>query len=300
MIQTQRTPRELIARRMSLRAWRGTPGDLMTIVRRMRALITPQREKALERRRAEIERFFDQQIREARTAQPSEQLPAAIDALLKAKADAQAQAVAEVVGLTAYEELSSVTLETDIIVVREAESLFTTADFPARVKAVNMTVQTGSIGQIAVALANANPYVPQLDVYVSGDDPAWVEGSVRSMMEVIERGQPAALKHWRWWVQPIVLPILAWAFSAWFLAVLFEYLRVPILSEYPWLSIFSAALPAAGVLWLLQRAIPPFAVSRTPQETSTDVVRGVIVTLIGAAVVWALGKIGLWLTTRIR
>lgn len=301
MIQpTQRTPRDLIARRASLRAWRGTPGDLMAIGQRMRDLMTPLREKALQHRRAEIEQFFDQQIAEARKTQPPQQLPGAIDTLLKAKADAQAQAVEQVIGMAAYEEFFSVTLESDVIVVRAAERLFTAADFPQRAKAVNITIRAGSLAQITVALANANPYVPQLDVYVSGDDPAWVEGSVRSMMEVLERGQPPALKHWRWWIQPVVLPVLAWGFFAWFFAVLFEYLAMPILSTYPWLGIFAGVLPAAGVLILLQRAIPPFGVSRTPQEPATDLVRGLVVTVIGAALVWTLGRIGLWLAARIR
>ena len=82
--------------------------------------------------------------------------------------------------------------------------------------------------------------------------------------------------------------------------MLVESLAVPILSTYPWLAIFAATFPAAGVLFLLNRAIPPFAVSRSPQETSADSVRGILVTVIGAAVVWVLSKIGLWLGTRIR
>jgi hypothetical protein len=272
----------------------------MTIAQRMRDLMAPRREKALEARRAEIEHFFDRQIAEARRTQAPEQLPGAIDSLLKAKSDAQAQALGEVTELSGYGEFFSVTLESDVVVAREAERLFTLADFPQRVKAVNMAVRTAALGQISVALATANPYVPQLEASVTGNDPAWVEGSTRSMMEVLERGQGPVLKHWRWWLQPVVLPIFAWALSAWFLAVLFEYLALPILSAYPWLAVFAGAFPAGGVLYLLHRAIPPFAVSRTPHETSTDLVRGIAVTVVGAGVVWVLGKIGLWLATKIR
>jgi len=66
------------------------------------------------------------------------------------------------------------------------------------------------------------------------------------------------------------------------------------------MAIFLAALPAGGVFILLQRAIPPFAVSRAGQETSADLTRGIVVTIIGAAAVGILGKIGVWLASQTR
>lgn len=296
--QAQRGLRELIGRRAILRAWRGTPGDLMAIAQRMRDLIAPRREAIFERRRAEIEQFFDNQIAEARRVQPPEQLPGAIEALLRAKGEARDRAVAEAVA--AYEEFFSVTLENDVIIAREPERLFTATDFPPNVKAVNMTVRMLGQVQIVVALAKANPYVPQLEVYVSADDPAWMEGSIRSMMEVIERGQNQLLKHWRWWIQPYVVGVLVWAFLSWFLAVLLEYLKVPILSSYSWLAAFLATFPAAGVMLILQEAIPPFRVSRPGQQTTSDFVVGVIVTVVGAVLIWILSEIGLWLLGKTR
>lgn len=296
--QAQRGPQELIGRRATLRAWRGTPGDLMAIAQRMRDLVVPRREAAFERRRAEIERFFDNQIEEARRAQTGEQLPGAIEALLRAKGETRERAMAE--ALAAYEEFFSLTLEDDVIIVREPERLFTVADFPPNVKAVNMNIRMAGQAQIVVALATANPYFPQLELYVSANDPAWMEGSARSMLEVLERGQSSLLKHWRWWIQPYLIGVLLWGFLSWFLAVLFEYLSVPILSSYSWLSAFLATFPAAGGIFILQKAIPPFRVSRPGQQTASDFAVGLLVTVVGAGLIWLLSKIGLWLATRTR
>jgi hypothetical protein len=239
----------------------------------MRDLARPLRERTLERRRAEIEALYDQ-IASARQRVAPDQLPAAIDALLRAKEEARRRAADELSTLAAYEELFSVTLVDNTIIVREAERLFTAEDFPQGVKAVNMIVRVGTNSQILVALANANPYVPQLEVNVAGAEPGWVQGSLNSMEEVISRGQPLVLWHWRAWLQPYVLPTLTWALFAWFFAVVFEYYRIPILWFYSWLGIFAALLPAAGSLVLLQRAIPPFGVSRSGQESATDILRG--------------------------
>jgi len=147
-------------------------------------------------------------------------------------------------------------------------------------------------------LANANPYVPQLDVGVTGDDPSWVEGSLRSVYEQVRLNEPWLIRHYRWWVQPYVLPLLTWAFFAWFFAAVIEYYEIPILARYPWLAIFAGALPVAGSLYLLNRAIPPLDVYRGTERVGADTSRALLVTLLGSVLVWLLGRLGLWLTSQ--
>lgn len=288
-------PRGLLGRKGKLYTWRGTPADLMAIASRTRELMKTPRERALAQREAQIGVFFDQQIEGARRTQPAEQLGSAIDSLMKAKADAKAKAAEEIVGVTGYAEAYSITLENDRVEIGEAEHLFSPEGFP-RVKAVNMVVRSQiPNAQIQVALANANPYVPQLEANIGGDDPGWVDGSLRSMQEILERGQTFPLKHWHCWIRPIVLPILTWAFFSWLLAALVGFYRIPVLLKYPWLAIFPGALPTAGVFWLLQRAIPPFGVYRAGEGYLPEAVRGLIIVVIGAALLWLLGRFGLWL-----
>jgi hypothetical protein len=265
----------------------------------MRELMRVPQERALAQRAAQIDAFFDQQIEEARRSQPAEQLGTSIASLMKARADAKASARQEIVGAAGYVESYSVTLENDLVQTGEAEVLFASDGFPQGGKAVNMVARSTTLfAQIQVALANANPYAPQLEVDVWGDEPGWVEGSFRSMQEIVERGQPSIIRHWRWWIQPVVIPVFTWAFFSWFLAALIEFYRVPVLLKYPWLAIFAGALPAGGVLQVLQRAIPPFAVYRTGEGFVRDVVRGLLIVVLGALLLWLLGRIGLWFAAR--
>jgi hypothetical protein len=61
---------------------------------------------------------------------------------MKAKADAKARAVQEIVGVTGYVEAHSVTLENDRVEVGEAERLFASEGFPQGVKAMNMLARS--------------------------------------------------------------------------------------------------------------------------------------------------------------
>src|SRR5712691_11552977 len=81
-----------------VRAWRGTPADLMAIVERMRVLMRSQVERALAIGGAQIETLFDQQIDDARRTQPPANLPTALDTLMKAKVDAKQNLLKQVFG----------------------------------------------------------------------------------------------------------------------------------------------------------------------------------------------------------